>query len=234
MLSWKEQYEAQSILQGWAANRIMTNYDLFDVEADGMSTNDAMLARKRFYQAEKMVREAAKYKEAIELFDAGFAAWKRLLMEKRDCRRRRATDPSMATPSCRDFRDVERYEEELYQWSLRYAKIAQDVRTKDLREATVVVHDLLRHAGGSSTGNMLQGLGDLGVWYPLVPQLKAIPALALPGPMDGYDPDGELWITDDVKYRVRERLGLTRRAPPTDAGPGGGPAAAGAIRVPGG
>ena len=209
-----DQYEAQANIHGWMTNRQMTNFDLHDVEADGMATNDAMLARKRFYQAEKLVRDAVQYKEAVQLFDEGFAAWKRLLVEKRDCRRRQAADQSLTSQSCRDFRDIEKYQEELYQWSMRYAKLAQDVRIVELRAATIGAHDLLRYAGGSSTGNFLHGLGDLSVWYPIVPQLKAVPPLPLAGPMDGVDPDGEQWVNDEVKNRVREKLGLIRRTGP--------------------
>ena len=89
--------------------------------------------------------------------------------------------------------------------------------------ATVAAHDLLRYAGGSSAGNMLHGLGNLGVWYPIVPQFKAIAPLPLPGPMDGADADGEPWISDDVKIRVREKLGLIRRTGTGGMSTDGGP-----------
>ena len=108
---------------------------------------------------------------------------------------------------------------------MRYVKLSQDVRTIDLRAATVAAHDLLRYAGGSSTGNMLHGIGDLGVWYPLGPQLKAVPPFPLPGPMDGLAPDGTPWISDDVKYKVRQKLGLIRVQPvaPPNMPPGSVP-----------
>jgi len=206
-------HEAQSVMNGWIANRYMTNFESFELEADALRTADAMLAKKRFYEADKAVREAAQYSRAVKLYDEGFAAWKRVLADKQDCRRSRAADPSRVNSLCRDFRDIDKHQEDVYELSMRYVKLSQDVRTIDLRAATVAAHDLLRYAGGSSTGNMLHGLGDLGVWYPLVPQLKAVPPFPLPGPMDGLAPDGTPWISDDVKYKVRQKLGLIRVQP---------------------
>jgi hypothetical protein len=215
---------AQAVMNGWVASRFMTNFETFELESDGMRMDDAMLAKKRFYQADRAVRDAAEYAKAVKLYDEGFAAWKRVLVEKQDCRRSRAADPARANQPCRDFRDLERLQDEVYELSMRYVKLSQDVRTVDLRAATVAVHDLLRYAGAGSAGNMLHGLGNLGLWYPLVPQFKAISPFALPGPMDGLAPDGTPWIAEDVKFKVREKLGLVRRtvpqAPP--GGPGGG------------
>jgi len=218
------------VMNGWNANRFMTNYETFELESDGMETEDAILAKKRFYQADRAVRDAAEYGKAVKLYDEGFAAWKRVLVEKQDCRRARATDPTRANQPCRDFRDLDRPQEDVYELSLRYVKLSQDVRTVDLRAATVGVHDLLRYAAAGTSGNMLHGLGNLGVWYPLEPKLKAITPFPLPGPMDGLAPDGTPWVTDDNKFKVREKLGLIRRTPPTQPvngpmTPGGGPVA---------
>jgi hypothetical protein len=201
----------------------MTNFETFEVESDGMRTDDAILAKKKFYQADRAVRDAAEYSRAVKLYDEGFAAWKRVLVEKQDCRRARANDPLRAKQPCRDFRDIDRLQEEVYELSMRYVKLSQDVRTVDLRAATVAVHDLLRYAGAGTAGNMLHGLGNVAVWYPLEPKLKSIPPFPLPGPMDGLAPDGTPWITDDNKFKVREKLGLIRRTPPPppSGGPGG-------------
>ncbi|HKA05855.1 MAG TPA: hypothetical protein VKD71_01275, partial [Gemmataceae bacterium] len=226
---------AMRVMNGWIANRFMTNFETFELESDGMRTDDAILAKKRFYQADRAVRDAAEYSKAVKLYDEGFAAWKRVLVEKQDCRRSRASDPTRAKQPCRDFRDIDRLQEEVYDLSMRYVKLSQDVRTVDLRAATVAVHDLLRYASAGPSGNMLHGLGNLAVWYPLEPKLKAIPPFPLPGPMDGLAPDGSPWINDDNKFRVREKLGLIRRSPtapmvtpPAMLGPpGGGPPAPG-------
>jgi hypothetical protein len=217
-------HEAHQIMHGWSTNRYMTNFETFELEADGMRTDDAMQALSFFRKADKAVREASNYAEAVGLFEKGFAAWKRLLVAKQDCRAARASDPTMAGHPCRDFRDLDRYQEDMYEQNLRYTKLSQDVHKNTLRGAMVAVQDLLRYAGGSSTGNMLFGTGDLGVWYALAPQLRTVPPIALPGPLDGNAPDGTPWVPDDVKLRVRQKLGLVKAAPqlPPDA-PGAGP-----------
>jgi len=222
----KQLHEAQTIINGWTANRFMTNFETFEIEADAMRTTDAMVARKKFFQADKAVRDAVEYTRALKLYDEGFASWKRVLAEKQDCRRSRAADPSLFSHPCRDFRDLDRVQEEAYDLNMRYIKLLQDVRTLDLRAATVTLHDFLRAGGAPSTGNMLNGLGDLTLLYAVVPDLKNVPPLPLPGPMDGMAPDGTPWVSVDVKQKVREKLGLIRRQMPTmpaGAGPGGMP-----------
>jgi len=220
---------AMRVMNGWMANRFMTNFETFELESDGMRTDDAILAKKRFYQADRAVRDAAEYGKAVKLYDEGFAAWKRVLVEKQDCRRARANNPLQAKQPCRDFRDIDRLQEEVYELSMRYVKLSQDVRTVDLRAATVAVHDLLRYAGAGTSGNMLHGLGNVAVWYPLEPKLKAVPPFPLPGPMDGLAPDGTPWIAEENKSKVREKLGLVRRpqtsGPPVPLGPPPAPGA---------
>jgi len=206
-----EAHEAHQIMHQWSSNRYMTNFEAFEIEADGMRSDDAVRALKQFHKANKAVREASDYAQAVRLYDEGFAAWKRLLASKQDCRASRASDPSLGAQPCRDFRDLDRYQEEMYEQNLRYTKLSQDVHKTALRETMVATQDLLRYAGGSSSGNMFFAAGDLGVWYTLVPQLRVIPPMGLPGPLDGMAPDGTPWIPDDVKQRVREKLGLARQ-----------------------
>ena len=120
-----------------------------------------------------------------------------MLADKQDCRRRRASDPSRAGQPCRDFRDLDKYQDEVYELSMRYVKLSQDVRTGDLRAATQSRSTTcVRYAGASTVPANIAGrrVGDLRVWYPLVPELKAIPPLPLPGPMDGLAPDGTPWV----------------------------------------
>jgi hypothetical protein len=220
-------HDAHRVIQAWNYNRNMTNFEAFELEADAMRTDDAMLAKKRFQQADKAVREAAQYAEAVKLYDEGFAAWKRMLIEKSDCRRARANDPTRAAQPCRDFRDLDRPLEEVYELNLRYTKLAQDVHTSELREATLVLRDLARYAGATG-GNPIFAIADQRVLYPIVPELRTVPTLPLPGPMDGLDADGQPWVSDHIKQRVREKLGLVKRAqPPNDlpAGAPGGPPA---------
>ena len=140
-------HKAHQIMFNWLANRSMTNYESFELEADAMQTDDAMLAKKRFRQADKAVREAARYSEAVRLYDEGFAAWQRVLLAHQDCRARRTADPSAVTQGCRDFRDLDKAQEEAYELSMRYVKLAQDVRQGQLRSATQLLNDLVYHIG---------------------------------------------------------------------------------------
>ena len=231
-------HKAHQVMFNWVANRSMTNYETFELEAEAMRTDDAMLAKKRFRQADKAVREAARYSEAVRLYDEGFAAWQRVLLARQDCRARRAADPTAANQGCRDFRDLDKAQEEAYELSLRYVKLAQDVRQGQLRSATQWLNDLVYHAGASTTGNPFQFACDLTVLAldverradpagparleTRVPQMKAVPPLPLPGPMDGLAADGTPWVSDDVKRRVKERLGLARPAAVPQAAPGMG------------
>src|SRR3954470_6574839 len=131
----EDQHKAHQIMFNWLANRNMTNYETFELEAEAMQTDDAMLAKRRFRQADKAVREAARYSDAVRLYDEGFAAWQRVLLAHQDCRVRRTASPSAATQACRDFRDLDKAQEEAYELSMRYVKLAQDVRQGQLRLA---------------------------------------------------------------------------------------------------
>jgi hypothetical protein len=238
----EDQHKAHQIMFNWLANRNMTNYETFELEAEAMQTDDAMLAKRRFRQADKAVREALRYSDAVRLYDEGFAAWQRVLLAHQDCRVRRTANPSAANQACRDFRDLDKAQEEAYELSMRYVKLAQDVRQGQLRSATLLLNDLVSHAAGGTTGNPFQFACDLTVLALDVerradpagparietraPQLKAVQPLPLPGPMDGLAPDGSPWVSDDVKRRVKERLGLLKpAAAPAAATPPGGDAA---------
>jgi hypothetical protein len=231
-------HHAHEVLTAYIGNRNMTNFESFELEADAMQTDDALLAKKRFRQADKAVREAAQYSQAVRLYDEGFAAWQRALLARQDCRARRATDPSLASQNCRDFRDLDRAQDEVYELSMRYVKLAQDVRQGQFRTATQVLDDLIALGGRAAGGNPFQFACSLTVLAADVerssdggpariesraPQLKAIMPLPLPGPMDGLAPDGTAWVNDFIKRRVKERLGLIKPQPPPMAMmPGGG------------
>jgi hypothetical protein len=231
-------HHAHEVLTAFITNRNMTNYETFELEADAMQTDDAMLAKKRFRQADKAVREAAQYSEAVRLYDEGFAAWQRVMLGHQDCRTRKAAEPSSrAAQACRDFRDLDRAQEDVYELNMRYVKLARDVNQGRLRTATQLLNDMVFHLGaGATSGNPFQFACDTVVLAADVerpgaagsptrlearaPQLKAVMALPLPGPMDGLAPDGTPWVNDQVKRRVKERLGIIK---PQSMGPQGGP-----------
>jgi hypothetical protein len=223
-------HDCHDALRNWMTNRHMTNYEMFEVEAAALQTVTAMFAKKRFFQAEKAVRDAAQYSEAVRLFDEGFEAWKQVLVANQDCRNRRPEDQAVAHQRCKDFRDLDRHAEIVYELNVRYVKLAQDVRQRELRDATLWLNDLISHAGIGTIGNPFRFAGDLTVLANEVerprnnpgdpvriearmPQLRAVSPLPLPGPLDGLAPDGTPWIAPDVKGKVREKLGLVKRAP---------------------
>jgi hypothetical protein len=230
-------HHAHEILTAFITNRNMTNFETFELEADAMQSDDAMLAKKRFRQADKAVREAAQYTEAVRLYDEAFAAWQRVMLSHQDCRVRKDADSSRAAQACRDFRDLDRAQEDVYELNMRYVKLAMDVRQAQLRATTQALNDLLFHVGAATTsGNPFQFACDTMVLAADVerpgaggsptrvearaPQLKTVTPLPLPGPMDGMAPDGTPWVNNDVKRRIKERLGIIK---PQAAGPAGGP-----------
>lgn len=225
-----ELHEAHDIVRSWMTNRHMTNFETFEVEATAMQSDDAMFAKKRFYQAEKAVRDAAQYSEAVRLYDDGFDAWKRVLVARQDCRNRRLEAQLLPGQRCRDFRDLDRHQEIVYEANVRYVKLAQDVRQTELRNATLFLSDLFSRGGVASVGNPFRSFADLAVLSNemtrpaqnpgdppvveiIVPQLRAVSPFPLPGPLDGLAPDGTPWITPDIKFKIREKLGLIKRAP---------------------
>jgi hypothetical protein len=234
-------HDAHDIVHSWMSNRHMTNFETFEVEASAMQTDDAIFAKKRFYQAEKAVRDAAQYSEAVRLYDEGFDAWKRVLASHQDCRNRRSDELAIPGQQCKDFRDLERYQESAYEANVRYVKLAQDVRQTELRNATLLLQDLISLAGPASVGNPFRASMNLTVLSNefvrpgakpddpphveiIVPQLRAVSPFPLPGPLDGLAADGTPWINPDIKLRIREKLGLIKRAPvapPTESQPGG-------------
>jgi hypothetical protein len=236
----RDLHEAHDIVHSWMTNRHMTNFENFEVEASAMQTDDAMFAKKRFYQAEKAVRDAAQYSDAVRLYDEGFDAWKRVLAAHQDCRNRRPDELLLPGQRCTDFRDLDRYQESAYEANVRYVKLAQDVRQTELRSATLWLNDLVSLAGATSLGNPFRASTNLTVLSNelvrpgvnpgdpqrvevIMPQLRAVSPFPLPGPLDGLAPDGTPWINLDIKYRTREKLGLIKRAPmpaPSEPPPG--------------
>jgi hypothetical protein len=236
----RDLHDAAAVVFNWLTNRQMTNFETFEVEASALQTDQAMLALKRFHEAQKA---GPNYSEAVRLYGEGFEAWKQVMVSRQDCRARRAQDPgSPATDRCRDFRDLHKHQEDVYGLNLKYVKLAQDVRGQELRDATCWLNDMVFHAGAGTSGNPFQFALDLSVLageselpkagpddpvrtQTRVPQLKAVRPLPLPGPMDGLAPDGTPWITEDVKNQAREKLGLIKKPapPPAAVGPDGVP-----------
>ena len=83
--------------------------------------------------SEKAVREAAQYSEAVRLYEEGFEAWKRVLVAGQDCRNRRSTEAGLYAQRCKDFRDLDRHQEMVYELNVKYSKLAQDVRQRKNR-----------------------------------------------------------------------------------------------------
>ncbi len=217
-------HEAMRVMNGYSADRHVTQYESFDVEAEAMATDDAMLALKLFNKAEKANREELRVDKSAALYEQAFAAWKRTL-NRQECRARQGVDPGIAIgQACRDLRDLDRYQEMMYEHNMKYLRVAQELHLADRRAATLLVHDLLRHAAGTG-GNPFQFATDLTVLADRVPTLKAVTPLPVPGPLDDIaESDGKPWVRDDIKAKVLQKLGLVKAAPaPKEASPAAPP-----------
>lgn len=215
----KERHLAMYVMNGYSAYRNVTNYETFDIEADAMATDEAMYALKKFHQAERANREELRLDKAAALYEDAFTAWKKVL-NRQECRNRTGTESlSPYFQQCRDVRDIERYQEEMYEKNLRYLRISQELHLAERRRATLVLLDMLDHASIATGGNPFKPVSDLNVLFDRTPILKSVMPLPIPGPLDGESEDGKPWITDVVKMRIKEKLGLikpTPKMPPTD------------------
>ena len=79
------------------------------------------LAKKLFLQADQSARPGPVSTRRPSRTDEGFAAWKRCCVSKNDCRVRRAETGTSRGPGtrCRDFRDLDKYQEEMYELNMR-------------------------------------------------------------------------------------------------------------------
>ena len=220
------EHEGLSIINAWTANRSMTNFETFDIEADAMKEPAAITARKLLHRADQYARLAL-FDKADEAYREGFANWKQVLVLKNDCRIRRAENRDVSLPGagCRDFRDLDKYQEDMYELNLKYVDILHTRQKTDLERATPWVLDILAHTGDALAP--LRVVGDMSVLGAEVElprkkdapievearlaTVRDLPALRLAGPLDGTMDDGTPWIPEDVKERVRVKLGLVKQ-----------------------
>ncbi|HVK09186.1 MAG TPA: hypothetical protein VM597_10455 [Gemmataceae bacterium] len=223
----KAEHEGLALINAWTANRSMTNFESFDIEADAMKEERAIQARKLFFRAGRYHAQGL-YEQADETYREGFAAWKQILASKNECRIRRAENRDVALPGagCRDFRDVEKYQEEMYELNLDYVRLLHTRLKTSLEQSTPWILDILAHAGDAMAP--LRVVGDLSVLgaevelprkkedpitvEPRLPIVRDLPALRLAGPLDGTSEDGTPWIPEEIKTRVRMKLGLVKQA----------------------
>ena len=206
----QKQHMAMLVMNGYASYRNVTNYETFDVEADAMATDDAMLALKKFFLADRANREELRVDKAATLYEEVFAAWKRVL-SRQECRNRVAVDNlSTYFQQCRDLRDIERYQEDMYEKNMKYLGVSLELHRAERRMATLWVHDFLRRSSISIFGNPFQAMGELTVLYDRAPALKFVTPLPIPGPLDGDSEDGKPWVSEMVKMRIKEKLGLIK------------------------
>jgi hypothetical protein len=212
-----EAHMAHSVMFNLVIDRQMTNYESFDLEAQGMSTDDAIQAKKLLAKAEKY-RLELREKQAIPLYEQGFDLWKKALA-RQDCRARRSTDPSAVNQSCRDFRDLTTYQEEMYDLNARYVKLQEDINRESRREYRRWLNDIVMTVGGLNAGSPFQWATSLTTLsqdmdkskQPISSVLKVIAPLRLPGPLDGNAPDGTPWINEDIQQRIRDKYNLVKR-----------------------
>jgi hypothetical protein len=235
------EHEGLALINAWMANRNMTNFESFDIEADAMRTDEAIRARKLLFRASRYHAQGL-YEQADEAYREAFTAWKQVLAAKNDCRVRRAEnrDVPLAGAGCRDFRDVDKYQEEMYELNLDYVRLLHTRQKTNLEQATPWVLDILAHAGDALAP--LRVVGDLSVLGAEVelprkkdepitvearlPAIRDLPPLRLAGPLDGASEDGTPWIPEEVKQRIRVKLGLVKNQEPTPPPKTGGDRAA--------
>lgn len=239
-----EAHDAHFVMFNFIVDRQMTNYEMFDLEAQGMSTDEAMFAKKMLAKAEKL-RLEARDNEAIPLYVQGFESWKKAIA-RQDCRARRALDPSTINQSCRDFRDLHAYQEEMYDLNVKYLKIMNEIDREKRRSARRWVSDLTLQLGANVSP--LQWVASLNVMAteeqvptkepqknPLTRSrwdaAKNLTPLMLPGPLDGDAPDGTPWIPEDVQNKIKLKYGLIKPPPMPKAPEEGGPTTTPGMKV---
>jgi hypothetical protein len=210
-------------------NQRITNSERFDAESEALGKADAMAAKKFFFLADRAQRVEANLTKAAALYKNGFDLWTRLLTNVSTCRRVDRNPNEDPATACKDFRDHDLYQEEVYELNLKYVKILSDLNQTAYQKVTANLMDMTRVALAKGAHPFQMGMnfgliGDVG--YLLAagdPSAKVLPAFMPDGPFDGNDRDGVAWITDDVKMRIKQKLGLIKQ-PTAEAPPAEGPA----------
>lgn len=179
-------------------SRSITNYAHHLARAMTEQDPEAVQARKLFFEAERFTK-LAEPERALQAYDKGFDLLKKV----------------MSNPRYIDFRNDGISLEETLEKELTYLDLLRKNRGAQIRPAIVatdaVVFGALVAAGEASPANMAAS-----IMYAAVTDPRTLP-VPLVGPLDGYDPSGQLWIPP---YLVEEVVARVKsKAPPTPAAP---------------
>lgn len=214
----REQYKAFALYNQYINWRSVTNFESFLIESDALQREEATIARRAFYLAERYDRMENDYGRAAEQYLKGFEAWKKVLGHRSQNSSSVSLGPETIR-NVRDYRDLEKTLEETYEKNLQYLQIVRETLAAELRQSTVSIFDVIPNFTSTAVGiapwnTLFQKLPDS--------PLNSVAGLPIDGPFDGLDPEGQPWIPEAVKNKVKAKLGLIK-APPAPGEPGGPP-----------
>jgi hypothetical protein len=191
-----ESYLAHQRMTWLRQNLHLTQFERFLHGAEAEKDEQIVEARKLLAKAERY-KSTARIAEAIETFEKAFPLWRRIFDQREQ------------------FHELETVQEQVYEKALEYDALLKQERDGDnRRRAALAARDLLSFAGAGVGGVPLRFATSRTALRSMVPALQTVDPVEVQGPFDGNDSRGRPWIADDVKRRVKERLGLLRPRPP--------------------
>ena len=214
---YRESIKANIILMQYQRDLGLTNYETFLYQSEAEKAPETITARKLFFQADR-ARKRGESSTAIALYEQVLGTqqklglWGKILLSRKTFRSR-----------------GERILEETYENQINYLRLVRAARMPELRKATLMLFDILRNANPALQASPYYFAMSETIVQPKLPALEAVEAIWPPGPFDGDDPEGALWIPEHVKDRVRMNMNLTKpkagAGPPPGMGPQGPPGA---------
>ncbi|MCE9531008.1 MAG: hypothetical protein K8T89_07775 [Planctomycetes bacterium] len=203
----RDSIEATRKLRIYKHNLSVTNYEFFLYQAEAEKDPDMIAARKMLYEADRERRNnhvsscLALYREALGIQwyyglwgKMKLSPWQKILMKFTRYRNARDT-----------------FVQEIYEQQMNYLYQYRDVNKLQMRMVPLWLFDQFRLAGDASrVSPAFFALGDQILYAKIFPSLGTIEPIWPGGPFDGDDPDGNSWIPDHVKNRVRTSLGILK------------------------
>ena len=207
--SLRERYLAKTAIEFYSSNRTVTNFAYFLAASNAEALPITVQARKTLWRAEQ-ARKTGDPRKAIVLYKDGLEQWKQVLITKPDFHRPDRSDHT---------------EEETFEFELAYQRllVQDEPRVRERANQTahvaqaVVPHLTLPFPSGQDPlwtnanreeikWNVVETVAGADFSSPFVGSLA---------------PDGGPWVNEALKESVRQKQGVSRKAPPTP--PAGGP-----------
>lgn len=171
-------------------SRSITNFAHHLAKAMAEQDRDAVQARKLFFEAERYSK-LAEPERALKSYEQGFDMLKKVMLN----------------PRYVDFRNDGLSLEESFERELTYLDLLRKNRGAQIRPVMVAT-DALGYGASVAVGDASPGTAAASVMFAAITDPRTLP-VPLVGPLDGYDPNGQLWIpsymVDDVVGRFRSR-----------------------------